>query len=82
MTATSIDVERAFSLGGLVITKQQNRLSEESARTSIVLASWLKNPEFCAERELKEKLSSMWKREKDGTEGGLDVEDEDVIEIL
>lgn len=83
LLATSIDVERAFSLGGLVITKHRNRLSEESARTSIVLASWLKNPEFCAEKEMREKLVTMWKREKAAKEDGTDdVEDMDVIEVL
>lgn len=63
-TASSKDVERAFSLGGKVITKLRNRLSEESARTSIVLASWLEYSAFSAEKEMKQKLSEMWKRRK------------------
>lgn len=75
LSATSIDAERAFSMGGRVITKLRNRLSDVSARASIVLASWLKNPAFDASREMKELLENQWKRGKSRNEpDGADIE--------
>jgi hypothetical protein len=38
--ASSTDVERAFSKGGLTISKFRHSLSDESARSSSVLGSW------------------------------------------
>lgn len=78
--ATSVDVERAFSMGGQVITKLRNRLSDKTARASIVLASWLQHPEFTARVEMKDLLENRWKRGKnrlDAEDGGV----EEVIEI-
>ena len=40
MLATSTDVERAFSRGGLTISKLQHSLSDKSARAATVLGSW------------------------------------------
>jgi hypothetical protein len=37
---SSTDVERAFSKGGLTITKLRHSLSDESARASCVLGTW------------------------------------------
>lgn len=38
--ATSTDVERAFSRGGLTISKLRHSLSDKSARAATVLGSW------------------------------------------
>lgn len=38
--ATSTDVERSFSRGGLTISKLRHSLSDESARAATVLGSW------------------------------------------
>lgn len=65
-------------MGGRVITKLRNRLSDESARASIVLASWLKNPAFNARREMKEFLENQWKRGKGAERNGSAIE---VIEL-
>jgi hypothetical protein len=38
--ATSTDVERAFSKGGLTISRFRHSLADESARASTVVGSW------------------------------------------
>lgn len=73
-----MDVERAFSKGGHVITKLRNRLSDRSSRASIVLASWLQYPEFSAKKEMKEVLETRWKRGKNR----LDAGDGGVTEVI
>jgi hypothetical protein len=40
LLASSTDVERAFSKGGLTVSKFRHSLSDESARSSSVLGSW------------------------------------------
>ena len=40
--ATSTDVERAFSRGGLTISKLRHSLSDNSARAATILGSWSK----------------------------------------
>lgn len=43
-TATSVDVERLFSHGGLVVSKLRRNLSDESTRAATVLSEWLQVP--------------------------------------
>ena len=38
--ATSTDVERAFSRGGLTVSKMRHSLSDESTRAASVLGAW------------------------------------------
>lgn len=40
MTATSTDVERAFSRGGLTVSKLRHQLSDKSLRAATILGSW------------------------------------------
>ena len=42
--ATSTDVERAFSRGGLTVSKMQHSLSDESTRAASVLGAWCDLP--------------------------------------
>lgn len=42
--ATSTDVERAFSRGGLTVSKMRHSLSDESTRAATVLSSWCDFP--------------------------------------
>ena len=42
--ATSTDVERAFSRGGLTVSKMRHSLSDESTRAASVLGSWCDLP--------------------------------------
>jgi hypothetical protein len=39
-TAASTDVERAFSRGGLTVSKLRHSLSDKSVRSATVLGSW------------------------------------------
>ncbi|TDL14569.1 hypothetical protein BD410DRAFT_733876, partial [Rickenella mellea] len=39
--ASSTDVERTFSRGGLTVSKRRHALSDESMRAATVLSSWL-----------------------------------------
>jgi hypothetical protein len=43
VTATSTDVERAFSRGGLTVSKLRHSLSDESTRCATVVGSWAKD---------------------------------------
>ncbi len=40
MSASSADVERAFSRGSLTVSKHRHALSDESTRAATVLSSW------------------------------------------
>lgn len=42
--AITTDVERAFSLGSLTVTKRRDALSDESVRAGFILASWATIP--------------------------------------
>jgi hypothetical protein len=42
--ATSTDVERAFSCGGLTVSKMRHSLSDQSARAASVLGAWCNLP--------------------------------------
>lgn len=42
--ATSVPSERLFSKAGLIIRKQRNRLTNESAKCLLCLNSWVENP--------------------------------------
>jgi hypothetical protein len=51
-TATSTDVERAFSGGRLTVSRMRHSLSSESTRASTVLGSWVKVDGLLPEQEL------------------------------
>ena len=40
MVASSVYAERAFSCGGLTVSKRRHSLGDESVRSATVLASW------------------------------------------
>ena len=44
LTATSTDVERAFSCGGLTVSKMHHSLSDESTQAASVLGVWCDLP--------------------------------------
>ena len=44
LTATSTDVERAFSHGGPTVSKMRHSLSDESTRAASVLGAWCDLP--------------------------------------
>ena len=50
-TATSTDVERAFSRGGLTVSRLRHSLSDASVRASALLGSWSTLPDLIPEKE-------------------------------
>jgi hypothetical protein len=50
--AASTDIERAFSHGGLTVSKRRHKLSEKSVRAATVLGSWAKIPSLIPEKEI------------------------------
>jgi hypothetical protein len=50
--ATSTDCERAFSRGGLTVSKMRHSLSDESVRAATVLGSWCSLPDAIPREEI------------------------------
>ena len=51
-TATSTDVERAFSRGRLTVSRMRHSLSDASTRAATVLSSWMAVPGLMPESEI------------------------------
>lgn len=66
--AASTDVERAFSRGGLTVSKRRHSLNDESTRAATVLSSWATVDGVIPEREILELLREKNKRSK-GSKG-------------
>jgi hypothetical protein len=68
LLATSTDVERAFSRGGLTVSKMRHSLSDESTQAATVLGSWCTFPGLIPHSELvsifKEKSTCMGSKAK------------------
>jgi hypothetical protein len=66
--ATSTDVERAFSHGGLTVSKLHHSLTDKSTHCSSVLGSWAEVSGFVLfdsiVEKFKEKSQRMWKKQK------------------
>lgn len=61
-SATSTDAERAFSRGGLTVSKLRHSLYDESTRAATVFGSWAESPELIPEREIIEMFKKKYKR--------------------
>ncbi len=62
--AASVDVERAFSWGGLTVLKLRHNLSDESTRAATVLGAWTKVPGLVPESDVVEVFRNKRKRGK------------------
>ena len=62
--ASSTDVERAFSNGGLTVSKFRHALSDESTRAQSVLSSWFELPGAIPHKEIIEKFKEKSKHLK------------------
>jgi hypothetical protein len=65
--ASSTDVERAFSRGGLTVSKMRHSLSDESTRAASVLGSWCELPGAVLHNEIMMVFKEKGKRPKDKT---------------
>ena len=68
--ASSADVERSFSSGGLTVSKKRHALTDESIRAATLLASWQKSgiKELLPEHELVAAVKAKSRRAKKGGE--------------
>ena len=78
--ATSTDVERAFSKGGLTVSKMRHSLSDESTRAACVLGSWCDFPGAVPREDIMIAFKDKGKRDK-GKEKVLDGAENIEMEI-
>lgn len=62
--AASTDVERAFSCGGLTVSKRRHSLNDESTRAATVLSSWAMAGGIIPEGKILEVFREKSKRSK------------------
>lgn len=77
MAATSVDVERAFSCGSLMVSKHRHALSDKSTRAAVVLRSWMEAG-LVNNSEVVKTFENKSRRTKAGRH---DVNEEDVITV-
>lgn len=57
-----MDPERLFSFSGGTITKLRNQLSDDSARTTVLVGQWANVEGLLATEEFEENLWKGWSR--------------------
>ena len=62
--ATSVDPERLFSFSGGMISKLRNQLSDDSARSIVMVGLWGKVGGLLTEQEFEAKIKKGWSRGK------------------
>lgn len=79
-SASSTDVERAFSRGGLVVSKRRHRLSDETTRAAAVFGSWVAKGGIVPEKKILKNIANKGKRKRseaevtDGSESASESE--------
>jgi hypothetical protein len=63
--ATSTDVERAFSRGGLIVSKMRHKLSDDSTQAASILGAWCDLPGAIPHDEIMAVFRDKGKRPKD-----------------
>jgi len=76
--ATSTDVERAFSRGGLTVSKMRHSLSDESTRAAAVIGSWCDVPGAIPREDIMETFKDKSKRGK-GKEKSSEHHDIEIV---
>ena len=71
--ASSCDVERGFSRGGLTVSKLRHRLSDESTRASTVLHAWSEIPGLIPESEIIQVFQDKSHRLNTENESGKEI---------
>ena len=79
--AASTNVERAFSRGGLTVSKHRHNLSEKSVRSATILGSWAQVGGIIPEEEVLEHFKSKNRRTKPSSVPNV-FEDDNDIEIV
>jgi hypothetical protein len=78
LTATSTDVERSFSSGGLTVSKMRHSLSDESTRAASVLGAWCDLPGAVPRDEIVAVFKDKGKRPKNNNIFTLSSDGSDV----
>lgn len=78
-TATSTDVERAFSRGGLTVSKMRHSLSDESTRAASVLGAWSDLAGAVPREEIMEIFKDKGRRPKQNNVSFLSSEMSDAV---
>ncbi|PIL35261.1 hypothetical protein GSI_01986 [Ganoderma sinense ZZ0214-1] len=68
--ATSTDAERAFSRGGLTVSRLRHSLNDASVRASALLASWASVPDLISEPDTITLLKTHIRKNRGGRDGG------------
>lgn len=64
LVAASTDVERAFSRGGLTVSKLRHKLNDASTRASSVLGDWHKVPGLIPIDDILDHITERRRRTK------------------
>jgi hypothetical protein len=79
--ASSCDVERGFSRGGLTVTKLRHALSDESTRASTVLHAWSEIPGLLPEADIIQAFKDKSRRLKGKDKRGKTNKDTESIVV-
>lgn len=80
--AASTDVERAFSRGGLTVSKRRHSLNDESTRAAAVLSSWAMVGGVIPEAEILDAFRAKAQRVKAPKGKGRATDDQNNIIII
>jgi hypothetical protein len=80
--ASSCDVERGFSRGGLTVTKLRHALSDDSTRASTVLHAWSQIPGLIPEVDIIEVFKDKCRRLKEKGKQHKTTKDTESIVVL
>ena len=78
LTASSTDIERGFSRGGLTVTKLHHNLSDESTRAATVVHSWSNIKGLIPEQDIIKLFQDKSKRQK----GSSESSDANTIDVI
>lgn len=88
-SASSCDVERAFSRGGLNVTKLQHALSEDLTHAATVLHAWSEFPELIPSTKIiqifQDKAKRLGTQKRKGLasqDSAMDVDESDDPELI
>jgi hypothetical protein len=70
-----VDLERLFSFSGGTITKLRNQLSDDSARTTVLVGQWANVEGLLAMEEFEENLRKGWNQKGKGKAVGDTADD-------
>jgi hypothetical protein len=77
--ASSCDVERGFSHGGLIVTKLRHTLSDDSTQASTILHAWSEIPSLIPEADIIKAFKDKGCRLKGVNKQGTSKDTESIV---